>query len=110
MVCRWRISGGKRQLVVRVEWRRMACGTTFAREYFSTGFSPSIFRIWIFRRLQGEQILRQREEDVIRKPSDNTPALVAQNAMRSEVSDIATRHQRGIAHQIGRAAEAVRRR
>src|SRR5262245_21291922 len=107
MVFRRRISGGQRQLVVGVERWCMASGTLFAREYFSTEFSASIFRIRILRRFQGEQILRQREEHVIGKPSDDFPAPLARNAMRSEIGDIATRDQRGIAHQIGRATHAV---
>src|SRR5262245_43574635 len=98
MVFRRRIPGGQRQLVVGVERRCMAVRTALAREYFLTEFSASVVRIRILWRLQGEQILREREEHVVGKTSDDSPALLGRNAMRSEIGDIATRDQRGIAH------------
>src|SRR5262245_16965658 len=107
MVFRRRIPGGKGELVVRIERRSMAAGTAFARKYLLAGFSAGILGIRVFRRLQSKQVLRQGEEYLIWKPSENAPALIARNPVRSEIGDVTTRHQRGITHQIGRSAQTV---
>ena len=87
----------------------MARGAALTGEDHSSNSSQRVAGIWICRRLQRYDVLRERKHCLIGLIEDDT-LLIVQHSVRSEIGDITAGDERGVAHDIGVVSELMRRR
>ena len=108
MIRRQLIALGQRQLVVRVERRRVAARAAFPLKDFTSGGSAWITSVRIRRRFERKDVFGQREQQVVGHPVEDLALRVGQDPVRSEIGAVATGHQRRVPHHVRRTTETMR--